>query len=125
MLHEFLTANRDDLIARCRVKVAQRQTPEATQQELEHGIPLFLNQLIKTLQVEQTSEPMLSREVSGPAGGEGSSRSEMGETAVLHGNELSLRGFTVEQVVHDYGDLCQAITDLAYQMFSGFQFVFS
>jgi signal transduction histidine kinase len=25
------------------------------------------------------------------------------------------RGFTVEQVVHDYGDLCQAITDLAVE----------
>jgi signal transduction histidine kinase len=24
-------------------------------------------------------------------------------------------GFTVEQVVHDYGDLCQAITDLAFE----------
>lgn len=24
-------------------------------------------------------------------------------------------GFSVDQVVHDYGDLCQAITDLAYE----------
>lgn len=115
MLHEFLTANKADLIARCRVKVAQRQAPEATKHELEHGIPLFLGQLIKTLEVEQTTEPMLSRKVSGAAGGQKSNLSEIGETAVLHGNELLLRGFTVEQVVHDYGDLCQAITDLAFQ----------
>jgi signal transduction histidine kinase len=33
----------------------------------------------------------------------------------LHGRELSRQGFTVEQVVHDYGDLCQAITDLAFE----------
>ena len=26
------------------------------------------------------------------------------------------RGFTVEQVVHDYGDLCQSITDLAFEL---------
>jgi signal transduction histidine kinase len=26
------------------------------------------------------------------------------------------RGFTVDQVVHDYGDLCQAITDLAFEL---------
>jgi hypothetical protein len=25
-------------------------------------------------------------------------------------------GFTVEQVVHDYGDLCQAITELAFEL---------
>ena len=41
--------------------------------------------------------------------------SEIGTTAALHGRELSLKGFTVEQVVHDYGDLCQAITDLAFE----------
>jgi signal transduction histidine kinase len=41
--------------------------------------------------------------------------SEIGETAALHGRELLQRGFTVEQVVHDYGDLCQAVTDLAVE----------
>jgi signal transduction histidine kinase len=41
--------------------------------------------------------------------------SEIGATAALHGRELSLQGFTVDQVVHDYGDLCQAITDLAFE----------
>jgi signal transduction histidine kinase len=114
MLHEFLTTNRADLIERCRVKVTKRQAPTATDAELTHGIPAFLDQLIKTLQVEQTSEPMLSRKVSGPSGG-GPAVSEIGTTATLHGRELSLRGFTAEQVVHDYGDLCQAITDLAFE----------
>ena len=114
MLHEFLTINRADLIERCRLKVAQRLAPKVTDAELTHGIPAFLNQLIKTLQVERTSEPMLSRKVSGPSGG-GPAASEIGATATLHGRELSLQGFTVEQVVHDYGDLCQAITDLAVE----------
>lgn len=36
--------------------------------------------------------------------------------AAQHGGELMRRGFTVEQVVHDYGDLCQAITDLAFEL---------
>ena len=114
MLHEFLTTNRADLIERCRLKVARRLAPKVTDAELTHGIPAFLDQLIKTLQVEQTSEPMRSRKVSGPAGG-GPVVSEIGATATLHGRELSLQGFTVEQVVHDYGDLCQAITDLAFE----------
>ena len=114
VLHEFLTLNRADLIERCRLKVVKRLAPKVTDAELAHGIPAFLDQLIKTLRVEQTSEPMRSRKVSGPAGG-GPDVSEIGATAALHGRELSLQGFTVEQVVHDYGDLCQAITDLAFE----------
>lgn len=116
MLHEFLAAHRVELIERCRSKVARRPAPKASQDELEHGIPLFLDQLIKTLRVEQTAEPLRSRKVSGPSGGGGTPvMSEIGETAALHGRELLQRGFTVEQVVHDYGDLCQAVTDLAVE----------
>ncbi len=112
MLHEFLTSNRADLIERCRLKVAKRVAPEGGASDLDHGIPRFLDQLIDTLQVEQTSDPMRSRRISGPSGG-GPAASEIAVTAALHGRELSERGFTVDQVVHDYGDLCQAITDLA------------
>ena len=41
--------------------------------------------------------------------------SEIGESAALHGKELLQHGFTVEEVVHDDGDVCQAITDLAFE----------
>lgn len=115
MLHEFLSENRLDLIARCRAKVAQRPSSDANSVELEHGVTPFLDQLIKTLQVEQTAEPLCSREVSGPPGGENPVLSEIGQTAALHGQELLQHGFTVEQVVRDYGDLCQAVTDLAFE----------
>ena len=116
MMHEFLTAYRDDLIERCRVKVLQRASPKATEVELDQGIPLFLDQLIKTLKMEQGSHPMQSRAVSGPSGGGKPSLSEIGEAAALHGGALLKRGFTVEQVVHDYGDMCQSITDLAFEV---------
>lgn len=36
--------------------------------------------------------------------------------AQQHGHELLQQGFTVSQVVHDYGDVCQAITDLAVEL---------
>ena len=112
MLHEFLSANRADLILRCHVKVARRVAPKAGAANLDHGIPRFLDQLIKTLQLEQSSEPLRGLRISGPSGG-GPAASEIAVTAALHGRELSESGFTVDQVVHDYGDLCQAITDLA------------
>ena len=115
MLPEFLTTNRIELIARCRSKVAKRLAPKATDEEMEHGIPLFLDQLIKTLRMEQTTNPMRSRRVSGSSGGDNKGASEIGETAARHGLELLQHGFTIDQVVHDYGDLCQAITDLAFE----------
>jgi signal transduction histidine kinase len=116
MLHEFLTINRTELIERCRAKVAERSAPQSHEVELAHGISLFLDQLIKTLAVEQTAQPMQSRAVSGPSGGENPVVSEVGEAAARHGQELLEHGFTVEQVVHDYGDLCQAITELAFEL---------
>ncbi len=115
MMHLFLADNRAELIARCRTKVAARALPCSTTRELDHGISVFLDQLIKTLQVEQTAEPMRSREVSGPTGGGKPALSEMGESAAAHGREMMQHGFTVEELVHDYGDLCQAITDLAFE----------
>lgn len=115
MLHSFLADNRAELIGRCRAKVATRAPPGALARELDHGITVFLDQLIKTLQVEQTSEPMRSREVSGPSGGGQPTLSEMGESAAAHGRELLEHGYTVDELVHDYGDLCQSITGLALE----------
>lgn len=116
MLHEFLSANRTELIARCRAKVSKRPAREANDSELEHGITMFLDQLITTLQLEQTSEPLDSRRVSGPSGGSAiPSSSEVGAAAARHGLELLNHGFSIEQVVHDYGDLCQALMEMALE----------
>ncbi|HYH42186.1 MAG TPA: HAMP domain-containing sensor histidine kinase [Burkholderiales bacterium] len=115
MLHEFLTANRAELIERCRVKVAQRPAPGTSEAELEHGVSRFLDQLVKTLRMERGREPLRSREVSGASGGVKGGLTEMGRSATQHGGELLRRGFTVDQVVHDYGDVCQSITDLAVE----------
>ncbi len=98
------------------MKAVQRIAPKATYAQLIHGIPLFLDQIIKTLRVEQTCEPMLSRKVSGASGGGKSAMSEIGVAARRHGYELLKHGFTVDLVVHEYGDLCQAITDLAFEI---------
>lgn len=115
MMYKFLIANRGELIARCRAKVAERASPGTVGKELEHGITVFLDQVIKTLALEMTSDPMRSRKVSGRSGGGKPALSEIGESAAQHGRELLQQGFTVEEVVHDYGDLCQAITDLAFE----------
>jgi signal transduction histidine kinase len=98
-LVEFIAANREALIARTRESVAKRLAPTPTQEELMNGVPLFLDQLAETL-----------RQAS-------SSASEtMDRSAAAHGAALLHRGYSVAQVVHDYGDICQAVTELAVEL---------
>ncbi len=96
MLQQFLEDNRTELLERCRAKVALRSAPRPSENELVYGIPLFLQQLIDTLagHLKVSPGPMLM-------------------SARRHGHELLRQGFTIAQVVHDYGDLCQSITQMA------------
>ena len=97
MLYEFITFNREEIIKRCRAKVATRSMPPPSEAEINHGVPLFLDQLVAMMRSGDTS----TREIDNSAG--------------QHGHDLLLQGFTVSQVVHDYGDVCQTITDLAVE----------
>jgi hypothetical protein len=108
MLHNFLTSHRDELIQRCRQRVAKRYAPAKTPQVVDHGVPLFLQQLIHTLEAEQLTT---ARAVSEP--GSSPAPTDIGRGATLHGAELLRLGYTVDQVVHHYGDVCQAITEVA------------
>jgi hypothetical protein len=38
---------------------------------------------------------------------------EIGRAAAVHGADLLRLGYTIDQVVHDYGDVCQSVTQLA------------
>jgi hypothetical protein len=109
MLHEFLTSNRQLLISRCRDKVAKRFEPTQTQATIDHGVPLFLQQLVETLRDEQNTDFRSVDSDPTPA------PTEIGRAAALHGAELLRQGFSVDQVVHDYGDVCQSVTALAVE----------
>lgn len=110
MLHEFVTSNRTELIARCRNKVAKRLSPSEIPLALDHGVPLFLQQLVETLRLEQREPPSATIE-PGPS----PAPTEIGRAATVHGAEMLRLGYTVDQVVHDYGDVCQAVTELAVE----------
>ena len=98
MLQDFISTHREEIIRRAREKVARRVAPRPTPHELASGIPLFLTQLGEVLR----------REIDGR---------DMGVAATEHGGDLLQQGFSIAQVVHDYGDLCQAITELAVERF--------
>jgi signal transduction histidine kinase len=101
MLYEFIRLNRDVIIARTGDRVRSRPWPSVAPGEVEHGVPLFLTQLSETLRLEGTSAPFPPDAI--------------GATAARHGGDLLRLGFTVSQVVHDYGDICQTITALAFE----------
>jgi signal transduction histidine kinase len=103
MLHEFVTVHREEIVARTRQRVGGRTARQRTEVVLEHGVPLFLEQLAGTLRREQET---LARPTS----------PEMARSALLHGAELRRAGFTVGEVVHAYGDVCQAVTELAIEL---------
>jgi hypothetical protein len=96
MLHEFISTHREEIIARCRTKVSTRSIPPPSDTEIEHGIPLFLEQLVAALR-------------------SGRPTAELDTSAGQHGLDLLAQGFTISQVVHDYGDVCQTITELAVE----------
>ena len=60
MLHEFIAVNREEIIRRCRAKVATRSVPPPTDAEIDHGVPLFLDQLVDALRLGLTSSPRLA-----------------------------------------------------------------
>lgn len=101
MLHTFIALNRDEIIARTSERVRSRPWPSVAPGEVEHGVPLFLTQLAETLRLELTSAPF-------PA-------DAIGAAAARHGGDLLRSGFTVSQVVHDYGDICQTVTAIAVE----------
>jgi signal transduction histidine kinase len=106
MLADFLATNHDELVTRCQAKVAKRSAPRLAAAEPEFGIPLLLGQLVTELRVGQSTVPGAQP---------GKLLPNIGSTAGKHGHELLRRGFTIDQVVHDYGDLCQAVTELAHE----------
>jgi signal transduction histidine kinase len=99
MLVDFIRTHRADLIAQTREKVAARSAPKPSDDELLNGVPLFLDQFVVLLQHDGASTD-----------------TAMAQSATVHGATLRHLGYTVGQVVHDYGDVCQAITELAQKL---------
>ena len=93
---DFIGTYRDELIRRCQAKVALRVPPDKAVSY--HGVPLFLNQLREQLRdgAVESRGNYRQREETWP---------RPVEAGIQH-----------RQVVHDYGDVCQSITELAVEL---------
>ena len=101
MLDVFINANREAIIARAQTRVASRTSPKPSAEELANGIPVFLDQLGEALRLAKASDVIDHERIA--------------ESAGRHGHDLLGMGLTIGQVVHDYGDVCQVITELAVE----------
>jgi hypothetical protein len=89
-MHDFITVNRDKIIARCRARAAARSLPPPSEAEMSR-VPVFLDQLLEAVRSVKNGS----------------------QTGDEQGREL--HGFTVSQVAREYGGLCHAVTELAME----------
>jgi signal transduction histidine kinase len=126
MLYEFLQKNKHEILALTESKTLQLAGVRVSTDQLKQGLPIFYQQLIKILALTKVSAPMSAvnqknRQIAADesdevkmASAEGRpDEAELARSAGLHGTELLRLGYTLSHVVHAYGAMCQAITELA------------
>jgi len=97
MLHEFLKQHRAEVLNLCEKKSRQLAGHRVGSEQLKAGLPLFYDQLIRVLVQKLNSNPP----------------EQLLADAAEHGKEFLRLGFSMSHVVHSYGAMCQAITELA------------
>lgn len=100
-LCDFIASNREEVLARARLRVAARDETSASGADEAQGLPVFLDQL-------QTSLERAGRQAD-------FDHSELKASASVHGGHLFHQGLSVSQVVNAYGDICQVVTALAIE----------
>ena len=100
-LHEFLLAKRDEILALCTEKTLHLADSKSSSDEMERGLPTFYDELIEVLRgdTDESEER-----------GENSIENTHRASAERHGKESLRLGYSISQVVHGYGAICQAIT---------------
>jgi hypothetical protein len=96
-LEDFISANRGILIDRCSGKVSQRSPAAPLRAGGDDGVAQLLDQVIDELRHGRADTDEITR------------------SATQQGHRLLIDGFTIGQVVHGYGDVCQSITELAVE----------
>jgi hypothetical protein len=101
LLYEFLLVEREKILALCTNKIVRLADSRSSSEKMERGLPLVYDELIEVLR--------------GDADEFGEARND--EIESLHRDSAERRakeslrlGYSISQVVHSYGALCQAIT---------------
>ena len=114
-MHTFLANNQIELIERRKANTVQLPHRAAAVNQLKTGVQIFLEQLERTIEAEQQGHESVSFGIPGGPTSNSQAMSEIELSAMAHGKLLLDLHYSIDRVVHDYGDLCQAITDLAVE----------
>jgi hypothetical protein len=109
-LQEFIKTNHDKLVSMTREKVAKRGREAPPNERESHGVPIFLEQVCEALVAETQRGQAHQAEPDPPT------NPNVAETAALYGHDLLRLGLSVDELVHEYGDVCQAVTELAVEL---------
>lgn len=101
MLADFILLNRDRIVDLTRARAASRGATPTAAKDVMTGIPLFLDQLVDALETARSSDVV--------------DHGDIGRGAREHGHAMLRMGYSLGQVVHEYGDVCQVVTELAVQ----------
>ena len=97
MLDTFIDANRYEIVGRC-LRALQRRYPDRADEDLSHGFASFVDEVIIALR-ENASDSSGSA-----APGE--------SNAAEHAIARKRQGFDLSRVIHDYGLVCDSISEL-------------
>lgn len=114
-MREFFSTNRDALIERCKVNGGWQPGQAPTQAQLANAMPVLLEQLGRTLEALQAGRGKNRRGISGVNGSSAAALPKCSSSTTLRGSDIAGLGLSVDQVIHSYGDLCQAIMDFAVE----------
>ncbi len=103
MLYEFLTRERIPILAQCEQEILSFGAPRGFSDPPANGWRIFYDELIELLQRDQPFEFYVERGIHT-------------DGAERHGKEYVRLGYTVSEVVHSYGVICQAITEFAQKL---------
>jgi hypothetical protein len=98
VLHELISGRHEEIVTRTREKATQREQRARPDRTLDLNLSLVLRQIAEVLRLSTSQSGTLA------------------EGAAKHGSALLRKGFSVSQVVHSYGDLCQAVTEIALEL---------
>lgn len=102
MLDDFLLTNRAIIITRAGAMVARRGAPRlGAAEQAANGVPAFLDQLVAALRLAKATDV--------------SDNAQLAKSGAAHGRDLLASGLTIAEVVREYGDVCQTVTEMVIE----------
>jgi hypothetical protein len=126
MLKDFLLQNQSAILALTEQKTLQLAGNHPSSDRLKEGLPIFFGQIVEVIShagspeapppkdldaiakaADRGDEPGMAEAANQPL------EAELARSAGRHGFEMLRLGYTLSHVVHAYGAMCQAITEIA------------